>query len=42
MLGRVKRWRRQTIVDFLVASERAGRLLNRDEWTAIVSPRKAR
>ena len=33
--GRSVRWRRTTIVAFLTASERAGRLLNREEWEAI-------
>ena len=40
-LGRSVRWRKETIVAFLAASERAGRLLNRQEWEAIVGTRHA-
>jgi predicted DNA-binding transcriptional regulator AlpA len=34
-LGRSVRWRKATIVEFVEASERAGRLLSREEWEAI-------
>jgi len=32
-LGRAKRWRRETIVNFVRASEQAGRLLSREEFS---------
>ena len=39
-LGRIVRWRRETILAFLAASERAGRMLNREEWDAFARSRR--